>query len=106
MNGEMVMNWQMQGKTVVALYPYRQKPALGTRINNALVVAFDTLLSWRERARSRRLLLSLDDHMLQDVGLDPGSATQEATTPFWRGAGLRPTRRACRRAPALPRNHA
>jgi uncharacterized protein YjiS (DUF1127 family) len=42
-----------------------------------------TALAWRERARSRQHLASLDDYMLRDIGLDRASASAEADKAFW-----------------------
>jgi uncharacterized protein YjiS (DUF1127 family) len=39
---------------------------------------------WRQRARSRRELLALDDHMLRDIGVTRIDAQYEAAKPFWR----------------------
>lgn len=38
---------------------------------------------WRERARQRAILATLDDRMLRDVGIDRASASREAGKPFW-----------------------
>ncbi len=38
---------------------------------------------WRERARQRAVLATLDDRMLRDVGIDRASASREAGKPFW-----------------------
>jgi uncharacterized protein YjiS (DUF1127 family) len=37
-----------------------------------------------ERARQRRALASLDDHMLRDIGITRSEAWQECAIPFWR----------------------
>jgi uncharacterized protein YjiS (DUF1127 family) len=37
-----------------------------------------------ERARQRRALVELDDHMLKDVGITRGEVEREAKMPFWR----------------------
>lgn len=39
---------------------------------------------WRRRARSRRELLALDDHMLKDIGITRIDARYEAAKWFWR----------------------
>jgi uncharacterized protein YjiS (DUF1127 family) len=39
---------------------------------------------WRRRARSRRELLALDDHMLKDIGITRVGAQYEAAKSFWR----------------------
>ena len=44
----------------------------------------DCFLGWQERARSRRLLMTLDDRALRDIGIDRAIADEEANRPFWR----------------------
>ena len=39
--------------------------------------------AWRERARSRHLLLQLDDRMLRDVGLSRSDVDCECNKHFW-----------------------
>ena len=41
------------------------------------------LQAWRERARSRHLLLQLDDRMLRDVGLSRSDVDRECNKHFW-----------------------
>ncbi len=43
------------------------------------------LTKWSRRQRSRRALAQLDDHLLQDVGLDRRAAHIEARRMFWQG---------------------
>ena len=40
-------------------------------------------LAWRDRARSRHLLLQLDDRMLRDVGLTHSDVDRECAKHFW-----------------------
>ena len=42
------------------------------------------LLTWQQRARDRRQLQSLSDHMLRDIGLTRADVFAEASKPFWR----------------------
>ncbi len=44
----------------------------------------NTLFVWRRRARDRRHLAQLNRHLLNDIGVDPVTANQEAAKPFWR----------------------
>ncbi|MGH6896953.1 MAG: DUF1127 domain-containing protein [Geminicoccaceae bacterium] len=44
-----------------------------------------TLLLWHERARQRRHLQYLSDHMLRDIGLSRADVLAEADKPFWVG---------------------
>jgi uncharacterized protein YjiS (DUF1127 family) len=46
--------------------------------------AADLLLIWHERARQRRQLSSLNDHMLRDLGLTRADVMAETSKPFWR----------------------
>jgi uncharacterized protein YjiS (DUF1127 family) len=39
---------------------------------------------WRQRLRSRRELVLLDDRSLRDIGLTRYDAVREARKPFWR----------------------
>jgi uncharacterized protein YjiS (DUF1127 family) len=41
------------------------------------------LRTWRERGRSRRELLLMDEHILHDMGIDCATARYEGTKPFW-----------------------
>lgn len=45
--------------------------------------ASDTVLRWRDRARQRRHLSELNDHMLRDIGLTRAAARVEAQKRFW-----------------------
>ena len=47
-------------------------------------LAVNLLLTWHERARQRRHLQSLSDHMLRDIGLTRADVFAEAAKPFWR----------------------
>lgn len=42
------------------------------------------LRSQHQRYRSRRQLGQLDEHLLQDIGLDRAAAEREVRKPFWR----------------------
>lgn len=42
------------------------------------------LAFWQERLRSRRMLLQLDDRMLQDIGMTEDTLASETGKPWWR----------------------
>jgi uncharacterized protein YjiS (DUF1127 family) len=50
----------------------------------ALVRIVEAVLAWHDRARQRRTLMELSDHMLRDIGLSRADALGEAAKPFWR----------------------
>lgn len=39
---------------------------------------------WSERRRQRNALMSLDDHLLKDIGVSRLDAEMEGVKPFWR----------------------
>jgi uncharacterized protein YjiS (DUF1127 family) len=54
------------------------------RLGAAVGALVGVVKEWHERARSRQLLLRLDDRTLADIGLDRARAEYEASLPFWR----------------------
>jgi uncharacterized protein YjiS (DUF1127 family) len=59
-----------------------QEPWL-RQASRAIERAVDAILTWRERVRMRRQLLSLDDRLLKDIGITRLQAQSEAEKPFW-----------------------
>lgn len=45
---------------------------------------FEMIGLWHTRARTRRQLLSLEDHRLDDLGLTRKECLAEARKPFWK----------------------
>lgn len=39
---------------------------------------------WLERRAQRRTLLTMNDHLLKDIGVSRADAWREASKPFWR----------------------
>jgi uncharacterized protein YjiS (DUF1127 family) len=60
---------------------YGDLPPLAARPGSR---ALATLMQWRERARQRRALQEMSDHMLRDIGISRAEASGEAAKPFWR----------------------
>ena len=54
--------------------------AVGASVEHVVTM----LLDWQERARQRRLLLSLDTAALKDFGKSCADAAGEGAKPFWR----------------------
>jgi uncharacterized protein YjiS (DUF1127 family) len=76
---------QIYGRAVVVgRHRDRRRSSLAHQLRDAAGAAFDRLLAWQDRARSRRLLRGLDDQMLRDIGIDRSMAETEGSTPFWR----------------------
>ncbi len=48
------------------------------------VAVVSTIAPWLERGRSRRVLATLDDHQLCDIGITRAQARLESGKPFWR----------------------
>jgi uncharacterized protein YjiS (DUF1127 family) len=48
-----------------------------------LIGAADKFSKWYDRSRERQALLSMDDHMLHDIGLSRADIWDEARKPFW-----------------------
>ncbi len=53
-------------------------------IMSALLAVGDTIYRWTQRARQRRHLAQLDEHLLKDIGIEPLIAEWEANKPFWK----------------------
>ncbi len=47
------------------------------------IAALQTVEVWYERSRQRRRLAQLDDHLLNDIGIDRLAAMEEISKPFW-----------------------
>lgn len=48
-----------------------------------VIKAADSFVIWYDRSRERQALLSMDDHMLRDIGLSRADIWGEARKPFW-----------------------
>ena len=55
-----------------------------TILGLTLVRLVEQVISWDQRRRDRRLLASLDDRSLRDIGIDRATAESDSTTSFWR----------------------
>lgn len=59
-------------------------PAAPPASSGFLSRTVETLLAWRERARGRRRLAMLDEHLIRDIGIDRAAISGEIDKPFWR----------------------
>lgn len=53
-------------------------------VRRSVGATVNTIGVWRERARARRRLATLDDRMLRDIGVDRAAIWQEVQKPFYR----------------------
>lgn len=63
-----------------------EKLSSSMQFSTALSRIFEVLNvveTWRERARSRRALQTLNDHLLKDIGLSRLDVDIETTKSFW-----------------------
>ena len=72
---------QIYGRTIVAL---QHRPTRRLSVTHLLSSLVDRFQAWQEQAQSRRLLATLDDRMLADIGIDRATAAKESSSPFWR----------------------
>ncbi|MDD9914923.1 MAG: DUF1127 domain-containing protein [Rhodospirillaceae bacterium] len=61
-----------------------QAGAIMSFLSTAAIRTACTVQVWRERARQRQTLATLNDRMLADIGIDRVAANVEASKPFWR----------------------
>jgi uncharacterized protein YjiS (DUF1127 family) len=57
---------------------------LRSAVRRGLIKIAEAFLAWHDRARERRALIELSDHMLRDIGISRAEACREAARPFWR----------------------
>ena len=53
-------------------------------LRDFLSTVVSTVAAWSGRARQRRALAGLDDHILRDIGIDSRKALEESARPFWK----------------------
>ena len=65
-----------------------RRPTIGAQLFSTLMQSAaalaETFMLWQERARQRRNLSGLDDHLLKDIGISRADAEAEAIKSFWR----------------------
>jgi uncharacterized protein YjiS (DUF1127 family) len=57
---------------------------IAATVRSALRAALSTLTDARARRRQRQALHTLDDRLLEDIGITREQADAEAAKPFWR----------------------
>jgi uncharacterized protein YjiS (DUF1127 family) len=62
----------------------RPRARLGWTLGRSLALMAQAASAWHERARQRRALMQLSDHMLRDIGIARAEAVREGDKPFWR----------------------
>ncbi|MFW5679116.1 MAG: DUF1127 domain-containing protein [Pseudomonadota bacterium] len=58
-------------------------PGRHVSVTDRVLAAIGQALLWYGRARERRALAELDDHLLRDIGVSRAEADREAGKPFW-----------------------
>jgi uncharacterized protein YjiS (DUF1127 family) len=58
--------------------------AVGHSIAGRIDGVVEKMFTWQHRLADRRALESLDDRMLQDIGLTRGDVFIESSKPFWK----------------------
>jgi uncharacterized protein YjiS (DUF1127 family) len=64
--------------------PYGAKPQTRGWLRSFAFACTRPIAIWADRARQRRTLANLDDHMLRDIGITRGQARRECARSFWR----------------------
>lgn len=64
-------------------FPIRM-PSFMRSARSCLRCVGQRLIRWRRLSYERRLLASLDDRMLRDIGVSRSDADEESRKPFWR----------------------
>ena len=54
-----------------------------TTLRDTIGRAVSTLRLWGRRVHTRRELLTLNNHLLADIGVSRADAVREANKPFW-----------------------
>lgn len=52
-------------------------------VSNPIKRLFTAMVLWQQRYELRQHLLEMDERLLDDIGLSPARARQEAAKPFW-----------------------
>lgn len=60
------------------------RPRWPARMAFALLYPLQVIRRWSQRARARRQLADLPDHLRRDIGLTDEQIAREAGKPFWR----------------------
>lgn len=61
-----------------------RRHARGGRLAPGILAGIKTVAAWRSRSKQRLALLTLDDRLLSDIGLNRAQAEAEARKPFWK----------------------
>jgi uncharacterized protein YjiS (DUF1127 family) len=61
-----------------------RRPCPGAARQSATLGLLRKLLGWTYRPSDRPLLDNLSDHMLRDIGIEPGGREDERNVGFWR----------------------
>ena len=71
-------------RSAAAALPLRAAAPPRRTVQQLVLLIADVIALWRERARSRKQLLRLDDALLKDIGITRADVERETMKPFWR----------------------
>ncbi len=63
-------------------FPPARTRGLAERLTATAVAITELLFEWQERENQRRHLMTLDDHLLSDIGISRADAEREFRKPF------------------------
>lgn len=66
-----------------AIFTTNPGESIHLRVRRALLALARCVWTWQERARERRYLADMTDHMRADVGLTRAQAARESDKLFW-----------------------
>ena len=75
---------RMRFERIEYRFPAQSPTSLGRRLWDDFRALGVLLLTWQQRARERRHLAEMSDHMRRDLGLSEADIFRETEKPFWR----------------------
>jgi uncharacterized protein YjiS (DUF1127 family) len=77
-------SWGYSPSGAIDASAYQLPTTITTRPHGFLRHAIAMLVEWRNRARERDILATVDERTLNDMGITRARARFEANKPFWK----------------------